>query len=106
MADLTVAEVLDRAADLIEPEGKWVQGRYGAWDASFGGYCAFCLYGAVHEIGGHTDVTRAADGLLDALTLGGIGSAIDWNDAPDRTQTEVVANLREAAAKAREAVHA
>lgn len=101
-----MAEVLDRAADLIEPKGAWTQGVYacdefgndlnpdGQWQPSPTAVCR-CMYGAVAEIAqpnGYRCVPPSGSwGLPDT----------DWNDAPERTQAEVVAKLREAAALAR-----
>jgi hypothetical protein len=102
----SVADILDRAADLIEPEGAWTQG---TWARSpTGRSCSpyddsaqcYCMRGAIVRVGGF--------GLMDELPS--INSKLDfssaarmarWNDFEDRTQAEVVAKLREAAAKAR-----
>lgn len=105
----TVSEVLFAAADLIEPEGAWTQG-CSARDAQGNQTSAtrkqavcWCAAGAIwHEVGDHSSFT--ADAATDELeqTLGGMIPVGTWNDAPDRTQAEVVAKLREAAEKARE----
>lgn len=106
-----LSTILERAAELIEPAGKW---------ASMGGMAqsaknshgngvdprsaeaeCWCVYGAI--------VRAASD-----LHLGGMYSACDaldlhlgtdargtirWNDSQGRTQTEAVQALREAARK-------
>lgn len=100
---LTIADVLERAADLIEPEGAWTQGRFGSRAAG-----CYCAYGAMIEA--YRDFGEPNSGLYSNLytsatrcledAIGGRVAA--FNDAPDRTQAEVVAKLREAAALARE----
>ena len=109
MADsLTVAEALERAADLIEPEGKWTQGRPargkdGAFvDARSPQAVCWCAIGAVDAAVASATFYFTALKARDALRFAiGSGFIVDWNDAPERTQTEVVAKLREAAALAR-----
>ena len=112
----TVAETLRKAADLIEPKGAWTQGYY-ARDASgryweedpdsdaqgsyvdFPAKC-FCLYGAIAKaVGADDPFLMKTDGRIeDALRLAtGTTLVADWNDAPERTQAEVVAALRAAA---------
>lgn len=99
MSALTVAEVLERAADLIEPEGRWRQKNGGVRGAC---WCASTAIDAAHPDGFAPDAQR----FLANLVSPGAGLAIVrvwyWNDAPERTQAEVVAKLREAAALARE----
>ncbi len=109
MGDVSVADVLDRAADLIEPEGSWMQGYLGR-DATgrlldtkeINKAVCMCAAGAMwRALGGFSDdadVTFwAACREIRAVTgCDGVGS---WNDGS--TQSEVVAKLREAAALAR-----
>lgn len=99
MSELSVADVLDRAADLIEPEGAWNNG-----SGPLGCHCAWTAI--VEAAGKHAgDADEQVPGVLFfAKTIGGIrsGSIWNWNDAPGRTQAEVVAKLREAASLARE----
>lgn len=107
MTDLTVADVLDRAADLLTPEGAWTQGAFGR-DAN-GEPCGlsqleravcYCLVGATDAAASDDlNLSCAADDALSALL--GERSVSTWNDAPERTQAEVVAKLREAADLAR-----
>lgn len=108
-APLTVSEVLDKAADLLTPEGAWIRGSY----ARFGNNHAsrilhprakcFCVLGAVARAAGTESLgnplvydarqpLRQASGRFD-LTI--------WNDDPKTTQAEVVAALRRAAQLAR-----
>jgi hypothetical protein len=91
---LSVADVLERAADLIEPEGAWTQGDY----VGPNGRC-WCVLGAIKRAGHfHNDINPAALALKDVV---GKTWLHEWNDAPERTQAEVVAKLREAATLSR-----
>ena len=102
---MTTREILLKAADLIEPEGKWTQGAYARTvdgtsqlvpnDAS----CCFCAVGALIRLGGTLSDRVATDACL---VLGRVlrCRVSDWNDDPRRTQAEVVAALRKAAALA------
>ena len=101
----SVADVLDAAADLIEPEGAWTTGAdarrsdggktHGHDDQAI----CFCAEGAVIHVSGKRSKHDAFQ-LIRRVTRS--SSIHEWNDAPERTQTEVVAKLREAAALARE----
>lgn len=114
MSGLTVSQVLDRAADLIEPEGKWTQGGSYALSALGNSIdsidpeaACFCAMGAVYRSAGvstwhKTGALELVDKARKHLaTMLGVAMA-SWNDAPERTQPEVVAALRKAAALARE----
>lgn len=109
MSALSVADVLDRAADLIEPEGAWIQGRLCEDGCDLQNASCFCAMGAILRVGSSSLIGRKSVPVFEAsLPSGfreygaGLRPAADWNDAPERTQGEVVAKLREAAAKARE----
>jgi hypothetical protein len=104
---MLVSETLDKAADLIEPEGAWTQfvfardkdgKRVGARHESA---TCWCASGAIIRAGGGPDTWSAVRAWAALLSV--IGNLIipNWNDAPERTQAEVVAKLREAAAIAR-----
>lgn len=102
----SVADVLSAAADLIEPEGAWTQGQ-AARDRHGNGVdyrspdaVCFCALGAcVRSVSpGYDDF--AVRCFLRSMTPD--GTIANWNDAPGRTQAEVVAKLREASALARE----
>lgn len=105
---LKPSEVLAKAADLIEPEGAWTQ-RDAVLNAT-GSPCSyedaecFCLFGAVRVAAGLGEFSDPTfDGawwFLERSVAHGRGP-IDWNDAPDRTQAEVVAALRKASELAR-----
>lgn len=98
-AEQSVADILDKAADLIEPEGAWMQGDYGGHH--LGCYCAL---GAIRAVGGYAHDINPAAYILQQVVPAKF--AHEWNDAPERTQAEVVAKLREAAKLAREQVSA
>ena len=103
---MTVSDILNAAADLIEPEGCWTQGAYAR---AAGGHVTphrentavcFCAAGAIYratdaEIGMSPPAIAAAfEAALDAM---GVRRISEFNDAPGRTQAEVVAALRKAA---------
>ena len=110
MADtLSVADALERAADLIEPEGAWTQGALyrdalgEPAGAASGKAVCWCAVGALNEVRGpFSDAFEAVEALLPKPRTFHLRPLSDWNDAPGRTQAEVVAKLREAAALARE----
>ncbi|GAA0729863.1 DUF6197 family protein [Sphingomonas japonica] len=108
MSELTVAEVLDRAADLIEPQGAWTQYYYALDAYGRETYYAkeatcFCALGAISVACGAEPSEEEGTGPQKLLwKLIGAVPISEWNDAPERTQAEVVAKLREAAALARE----
>lgn len=98
---VTTADVLHRAADLLE-EFDWCQGNLGR----NGAYCAMGAIGAV------VDRANLSPGewyvALDVASFGLPASGTKhplahWNDEPGRTKAEVVARLREAAERSREA---
>lgn len=102
----TIADVLDAAADLIEPEGAWTTETV-ASTADGNSVLSdnpqavcFCAMGAIFRCGGDP---VGADKFFGGTICpgGGWGHIGPWNDAPERTQAEVVAKLREAAALAR-----
>lgn len=105
-----IADILDRAADLIEPEGAWVRREYAVTRSGYpisvlsDKACRFCGVGAIMratETGNARLLLRKIAGLPALLGFGSLSSFYDWNDVKSRTQAEVVAALREAAAKAR-----
>lgn len=104
---LSVADVLDRAADLLTPEGAWTQcaeARDAAGstvEASDPAATCWCLDGAYSFVGGEWN-DRGWDLLRKVVRTG----PISWNDDPRRKQAQVVSALRKAAALARtEAAH-
>lgn len=109
-SDLKPSEVLSMAADLIEPRGAWTQGYYARdeggeqVEAEEPKAICWCAIGAMahaigREIATFDPVSRAEGYLIDAI---GYHSIITWNDAPERTQADVVTAFRKAAELARE----
>lgn len=106
----TIAEVLDRAADLIEPEGAWTQNEeardalgYPVRSISAAASC-WCIVGATFSVCRDLILSSDADSFLADTLPDEVGFGADvaeWNDTAGRTQAEVVAKLREAAALAR-----
>jgi isopropylmalate/homocitrate/citramalate synthase len=104
---LSVADVLSKAADLIEPEGAWIQGDFAKNAAGEntgltefrGPAVCWCTYGAIEQVTDDEEVMVAAEVFLAKMLKG--TSIAEWNDARNRTQAEVVAKLREAATLAR-----
>jgi predicted Abi (CAAX) family protease len=99
-AAVTPAQVLNAAADLIEPEGAWKQ---------HGGNLrtCWCAGEAIAHVTVDLDLLDrwvaigAANNCLGLLTR---QETIPWNDVPGRTQSEVVAALRKAAELAKEPI--
>lgn len=102
---MTPAEILTKAADLLEKPGAWTQKELGRRADGTPIRCGedmaeavcYCISGAIIAIAGPDHLmrcTRAVEKVTRKLP-------VIWNDAPERTQAEVVAKLREAAAKAR-----
>lgn len=106
-------DVLERAADLIEPEGAWIQGGFGLNEEGVvtqslhelaDDSTCFCAMGAVSHVAGgpHKFDWAMIEPLVVVAGLEAATSVTTWNDAPERTQSEVVAALRGAAKAARE----
>lgn len=99
----TIATVLDLAADKIEPKEAWVQRAFAinAFGKPTDGYdpnaTCWCAYGALQSVAYHGFLLDDAARVLTSI----VGCIPDWNDAPERTQPEVVAALRNAATLAR-----
>lgn len=93
--EVDVAEVLEKAADLIEPEGAWCQKAFVIVSGTQ--VVARCLTSAISKAA-HGSCERG----LAAMGFRYLGEATAWNDRHGRTQAEVVAKLRKAAALARE----
>lgn len=108
----SVKEILNAAADLLERPGAWTQGDYARDDVGLGigefseieiekgGFepACFCMIGAVNRARG-SDLDASLWGALRRPIWDVLGeqNIADWNDAPGRTQAEVVAALRAAA---------
>lgn len=97
-----VAAILNAAADLIEPAGKWTQRAAARHSNGFpiGWYCenaaCFCMVGALRRATDSDARFEAAYAALSAF----VPSPASWNDQTSRTQAEVVATLRSAASQA------
>lgn len=88
---MTPADVLRAAADLIEREG-WSQG------GNKPGLCVTQATYAVAERDDTNDFGFAADDLFAQFI--GTELIVQWNDDPSRTQAEVITTLRAAAEQA------
>lgn len=102
----SVADVLEEAAGLIEPEGAWTQKHIrlnaeGRYTANGSEAVCWCVVGATMAVTGIVASMAADRYFAEFLGETGVDAVERWNDAPERTQAEVVAKLREAAAKAR-----
>lgn len=102
----SIADALEAAATLIEPEGKWTQGVFARDINGNPVRCegpdakCFCAIGALYRVSGSRYV---ADPIIDSLGMRTRKATFaEWNDDPKRKQAKVVAKLREAAAMARE----
>lgn len=100
---LTTSQILSQAADLIEPEGAWTQGAFARTEKGhvIGSLeqpaTCFCAVGAIYRVAqaqSRSVQERAVDLMSETVGKWHIG---EWNDAPYRTQAEVVAALRKAA---------
>lgn len=108
---MKVSDILERAADLIEPEGRWARGGFSFRNGLSVGWQGrdadcWCALGAIGDVS-RGDLRLCSESRPVAFFTEHLGyldwsDATQWNDAPERTQAEVVAKLREAAAKARE----
>lgn len=109
MSALTVAEVLERAADLLEKPGAWTQGGAGrdrrgylVQARNIDRAVCFCGVGAVWKAVG-APFEEVKDWVIYEC-FPPMNKAVNrsncfghWNDTPGRTQAEVVAALRSAA---------
>lgn len=123
MHSLTVVDVLERAASLIEPEGAWTQGAFSRNDdgscddkdntAASAPVC-WCAMGAIAEVAGVDpnapftwsrldNFAAHAYRVLREVPEVALATQVEvFNDATGRKQSEVVAALRKAATLARE----
>lgn len=101
------ADILEAAADLLSPEGAWIQGS--SMHVTGDGQAHYCLVGAINSVAGswqpymdtclHSrNASKAASIAADFLNSGFlVDSLVDWNDDAERTQEEVVDLLKRAA---------
>lgn len=119
LAVTKASDILEKAAEIVA--SGWTQGAF-ARDKAGTDIAdtfpheivptCFCVFGAINVANGlapDTERFGGTDGLspADRFALRALGFDIafqlaEWNDAPDRTQAEVVAKLREAAALAQD----
>lgn len=89
---LTIKEHLLRAADLLETKG-WIQEQVKSEKG-------FCAMGAIYETCELDEVNNDCSCFLCVGVLRKVHEQLsDWNDEPGRTKEEVIALLREEAAK-------
>ena len=102
------SEILEAAGDLLAMPGAWTQGAMarnaGGQETGLSEYrgpaVCWCATGATGAIAYGEGDDQADEYLRKAI---GQPSIVGWNDAIIRTQSEVVAAFRKAAALAREA---
>lgn len=97
---MKTSEVLAAAAKHVEQgwtTGRMARDRNGnfLWSPEHPEATQWCAVGAIYKALGYNTDTEAFTFLQEKL-----GHISVWNDAPGRTQAEVVATLREAAAHA------
>ena len=96
---MKTVEVLKKARALVTKE--WCQDSFGQnqWgemleDNDLGQAVAFCVRGACMYVGTTAEARRASQELAKTLGLktspAGLNELADWNDAPKRTQRQVV----------------
>lgn len=92
---VTEADVLRRAADLLEEFG-WCQGEYGSKQDE-----KFCAVGACWEAKRELGLDVCGDEYLQwPESALGLADVPPWNDDPARTKEEVIARIRAAAERA------
>lgn len=99
----TTIEILKEARELIAKEGGWGQGTYArsadgevSYPTNPDAVC-FCTWGALIAVDARQELHRP-DGVQPALDNVTGGNFVAFNDAPGRTQAEVVAKFDEAIA--------
>jgi hypothetical protein len=106
----TVSEILTKAADLLEKPGAWTKFEFARDAAGRAVYqtsslaTCWCARGAIaavnEEEDDHTANNRNWKAAAQLMGFHDVHDIEDWNDAPGRTQAEVVAALRTAASQA------
>lgn len=109
MGGASVSEVLAAAADLLEKPGAWTQGVFARREngrnagPTYDDAVCFCAVGAVMRVvgGSRSPAYYDAFNRLNAMARRKHFMHVAmWNDAPERTQAEVVTALRQAARQA------
>lgn len=88
MTAIPTSAALDRAADLLQREG---------WHGRHVSESPYCAGNAIFTVCGERDYLDAQRALWTYLGGESLGAIWAWNDAPDRTQAEVIETLRAAA---------
>ena len=113
---MSIADILDKAADLIEPRGHWIKGDFAEdangvrWDEVDGDYealatykpVAFCMLGAVAVSAGRDPDDAPKEAIRTIAAVLRNRDIPHFNDAKRRRKCEVIAKLREAAALSRQ----
>jgi len=103
---MKVSEALERCADILEERGAWIQhstalNRRGEEADPCSGLAArWCAIGAINRVCGRDPTTDVNKGCVAAMreVIGKRAKWVQhWNDAPSRTQEEVVEAFRTAA---------
>ncbi len=101
------SDILSRAADRLEQPGAWTQNAFArtsddkrVFPYSSNAVC-WCARGVVAKELQHSDEWETPHAYDYLRRAAGALSIATWNDAPERTQAEVVAALRKAAEMAR-----
>jgi len=101
MTEPKPSEILRKAADLIEPEGRWTQNAFARGksgvpvdEAGRSAVC-FCLVGAIYRSSRRN--MMAANPALQLVRRLVKRDIFSWNDSPRRKQETVVSALRQAA---------
>lgn len=103
-----IADVLERAADLIAPKGAWTR-TIAARDSNDNEVppyspraVCWCIEGAIAAVTRHKWASAAFEAEPACRFLKErLRNPYEWNDASRRTRAQVVAKLREIAAAAR-----
>lgn len=107
-SEMDTASVLEKAAELLEEPGAWTQGALGRdvdGDPVVVPQLAacMCVHGALAKAAGKSRLYLWPTGAVLALQEAVRANVVAWNDAPGRTQAEVVEALRLAAQEWRKA---
>jgi len=95
---MILSDIFDRAADVIEPDGAWIQGRAAAGadietiEPRDPRACRWCVLGAILKVMGRKEA--GFDAAVITMARHVRGKVHQWNDTEGRTQAEVVATLR------------
>lgn len=93
-----IDQVFNEAADLLEKNG-WIQGRFSD------DHARYCVSGAIAKVNNISDTSFIMDSRtyqyfrkhINNKDISSYHTVSQWNDVLDRTQEEVIRELREAA---------